>query len=53
MESVEPDLVVNAAAYTAVVRAESEPGIAMQINAVKESRRVETPVAHRIRALVA
>lgn len=33
VRSVRPDLIVNAAAYTAVDRAESEPEAAMQVNA--------------------
>lgn len=33
IESVAPDVIVNAAAYTAVDKAEQEPGLAMTINA--------------------
>jgi len=32
LREAKPDLIVNAAAYTAVDKAESEPGIAMQVN---------------------
>ena len=33
VQSLRPDLVINAAAYTAVDRAESEPAVALQVNA--------------------
>ncbi len=33
IESLKPDMIVNAAAYTAVDKAEAEPDLAMQINA--------------------
>jgi len=41
------------AGYTIERRLLEIAHIAMQVNVVKESRRVETPVEHRIRALVA
>jgi dTDP-4-dehydrorhamnose reductase len=34
VRNTKPDLIVNAAAYTAVDKAESEPGLAMQVNGV-------------------
>lgn len=34
VRTVSPDVIVNAAAYTAVDRAESEPSLAMQVNAL-------------------
>ena len=34
VRKAEPDIIVNAAAYTAVDKAESEPAVAMQVNAV-------------------
>ena len=34
VREVKPDVIVNAAAYTAVDQAESEPAAAMQINAI-------------------
>ena len=45
-----PDVILNAAAYTAVDRAESEPGLAMTINA--EAPRVLAEEALRIGALL-
>ena len=45
-----PEVIVNAGAYTAVDRAESEPGIAMQINA--EAPRVLAAEARRCGALL-
>jgi dTDP-4-dehydrorhamnose reductase len=52
MRSVRPDLIVNAAAYTAVDRAESERGAAMQVNAdavevlAKEAKQIGAPIIH-------
>lgn len=52
MRDVEPDIVVNAAAYTAVDRAESEPDLAMAINGVApgviahEAKRLGALVVH-------
>jgi dTDP-4-dehydrorhamnose reductase len=34
MREIKPDVIINAAAYTAVDKAESEPSVAMQINGV-------------------
>jgi dTDP-4-dehydrorhamnose reductase len=41
IRELQPQLIVNAAAYTAVDRAESEPEIAMQINAVAPAAMAE------------
>jgi len=47
-----PDLILNAAAYTAVDRAESEPGRAIAVNAeaprvlAQEAARLEIPIVH-------
>ena len=47
-----PDIIVNAAGYTAVDKAESEPGLAMQVNAVapgvmaEEARRLNALLVH-------
>jgi len=52
VRSVRPDLIINAAAYTNVDRAEAEPEIAMQVNAAApgiladESRRVGALLIH-------
>jgi len=48
---VQPDVVVNAAAYTAVDRAEDEPGLAFRINA-QAAERLATACAQRDIALV-
>lgn len=45
-----PDVILNAAAYTAVDRAESEPELAMTVNA--EAPRVLAEEAHRLDALL-
>lgn len=48
----QPDLILNAAAYTAVDRAESEPGVAIAVNAeaprvlAEEAARLDIPVVH-------
>ncbi|MFG1478115.1 dTDP-4-dehydrorhamnose reductase [Xanthobacter sp. V4C-4] len=52
MEAVRPDVVVNAAAYTAVDKAESEPQLAARINAfapahiAERCERYRTPLIH-------
>ncbi|MGQ0524126.1 MAG: dTDP-4-dehydrorhamnose reductase [Betaproteobacteria bacterium] len=52
MREHSPDIVVNAAAYTAVDKAESEPDVAMQINGVapgvlaEEAKRANTLLVH-------
>ena len=49
---VEPALILNAGAYTAVDRAESEPDIAMQVNGIapgilaEEANRLDAPLIH-------
>jgi dTDP-4-dehydrorhamnose reductase len=52
MAEVKPDLVLNAAAYTAVDRAESEPELAMRVNGdapgilAEEARKIDAPLVH-------
>ena len=52
MDEVKPDLVINAAAYTAVDKAESEPEIAKATNAIapgilaKEAQKIGVPLIH-------
>ncbi len=52
MDEVKPDLVINAAAYTAVDKAESEPEIAKATNAIapgilaKEAQKMGVPLIH-------
>jgi dTDP-4-dehydrorhamnose reductase len=52
MDEVRPDLVINAAAYTAVDKAESEPEIAKATNAIapgilaKEAQKMGVPLIH-------
>jgi dTDP-4-dehydrorhamnose reductase len=52
VRELRPDLVVNAAAYTAVDRAEAEPELAHAVNGVapgilgEEAARLEIPVVH-------
>lgn len=52
VRETKPELIINAAAYTAVDRAESEPESARAINAMavgvigEEARRINTPVIH-------
>ncbi len=52
VREVKPELIVNAAAYTAVDRAEDEPELAMQINAVapgilgEQARRLDAALIH-------
>jgi dTDP-4-dehydrorhamnose reductase len=47
---IEPEIILNAAAYTAVDRAESEPELAMAINA--EAPRILAEEALRVNALL-
>ncbi len=47
IETIEPDVVVNAAAYTAVDKAESEPDLAYSVNATAPKRMAE--VAQKLR----
>ena len=52
VREVRPDLIVNAAAYTGVDKAESEPGLAMQVNAIapavlgEEAKRLGALLVH-------
>jgi dTDP-4-dehydrorhamnose reductase len=52
IRSIKPDLIVNAAAYTAVDQAESEPDLAMAINGVapgvmaQEAKRLGAALVH-------
>jgi dTDP-4-dehydrorhamnose reductase len=52
IRAVKPDLIVNPAAYTAVVKAESEPALAMLINGeapgviAEEAQRLGAPMIH-------
>jgi dTDP-4-dehydrorhamnose reductase len=50
IRTIKPDIIVNAAAYTAVDKAESEPAAAMQINAVAPGIMAEE--AQRLGALL-
>lgn len=50
VRQVAPDVILNAAAYTAVDRAESEPGLAMTING--EAPRMLAEESHRLGALL-
>ena len=50
VRSAEPDIILNAAAYTAVDRAESEPEVAMAVNA--QSTRILAEEAKRTSALL-
>jgi dTDP-4-dehydrorhamnose reductase len=50
VREVAPDVILNAAAYTAVDRAESEPNLAMAVNA--EAPRILAEEAHRNEALL-
>ncbi|HEY9907428.1 MAG TPA: dTDP-4-dehydrorhamnose reductase, partial [Thermosynechococcaceae cyanobacterium] len=45
IESVQPQIVVNAAAYTAVDKAENEPDLAMQVNGTAPGRLAEATKA--------
>jgi dTDP-4-dehydrorhamnose reductase len=52
IRSIQPDLILNAAAYTGVDRAESEPDLAMAINAdaprmlAEEAAQCDIPLVH-------
>src|SRR5450830_1552238 len=52
IRATRPDLIVNPAAYTAVVKAESEPELAMRINGeapgviAEEAQRLGVPLVH-------
>ncbi len=52
VREIRPGLIVNAAAYSAVDKAESEPDLAMAINGIapgvmaEEARRLNTPIIH-------
>ncbi|RON45112.1 dTDP-4-dehydrorhamnose reductase [Pseudomonas frederiksbergensis] len=52
VQKVRPDLIINAAAHTAVDQAESEPGLAFAINATapgilaREARELDIPLIH-------
>jgi dTDP-4-dehydrorhamnose reductase len=52
IRGAKPDIIVNAAAYTAVDEADSEPGLAMQVNGVapgimaEEAKRIGTVLVH-------
>lgn len=52
IEQVRPDLIINAAAYTAVDKAESEPDLAMAVNGIapgimaEEAKRLNAAIVH-------
>src|SRR3989441_10284966 len=52
VQKTSPDIIVNAAAYTAVDNAESEPDLAMQVNAIapgilaEEAKRLGALLVH-------
>jgi len=52
VREIKPDLIVNAAAYTAVDRAEAEPGLAMAVNGIapgilaEEAKRIGAAIVH-------
>lgn len=52
LRNIRPDIIVNAAAYTAVDRAEDEPDIAMQVNGIapgvlaEEAQRLQALLVH-------
>lgn len=51
LDEIQPDLVINTAAYTAVDQAESEPEIAMRINADGAKHVAEACEKHRVRLI--